>query len=139
MAVKSKSKTKFKTQSRKDEKWTAKTWFKLATWYETMSGDFDLPKELRKKFAAEAEAAWVTGDLLQGTTPEMWAEQCRKEDDAFAARLRGAEVKLPSELKEEKRQAKRANYSVRNRSEKKASESTSNKKARSSQFELQLA
>lgn len=134
-----KSKTKLKSQSRSDEKWTANTWYVLAGWYEQMSCDRSLPKELREKFDAEAEAAWVTGDLMRGVTPEMWDDTCRKQVEAEEARRRGEDVKGPLDLENETYMAKRANYSVRERSEKKPAKTKSKSARSTTQLEMALA
>ena len=107
-----------------------------------MSCDRNLPKELRDQFEAQAEAAFVTGDLMRGITPDMWAEYDRKENEAIEARRRGEEIKSPKspgELAEEAREARLANYSVRKREPKKPAKSKTNKVARASQLELKLA
>lgn len=134
-----KLKLKLKSQSRTDERWTAQTWYKLAQHYFGMSGDRDLPKELRDHFDAQAEAAWITGDLMGGITPEMRAEITRKEVEAEAAWSRGETDKSPSQLDEEAREARLALYSVRNREKKKPAKSKTNKVARASQLQLKLA
>lgn len=140
MKTKSKSKSKLRPQSRTDERWTAKTWDALARHYFAMAGDLNLPRELRAKFDAEAEAAWVTSDLLRGITPEMREEITRKEDGAFAAWISGGKTRQsPSQLAEEKREEKLALYSVRNRQKKKPTKSKANKSRWASQLELELA
>ncbi len=139
LKIKSITKLKSQSQSRNDEKWTAETWYALARWYEQMSGDRALPKELRGHFDAQAEASWITGDLMRGITPEMWAEQCRKEVEAEEAWRRGETVKSPSQLAVEAREAKLALYSVRTREKKKPVKSKANKSAKTAQLEFQLA
>lgn len=135
---KSKLKPKLKSQCRSDERWTAKTWDALARHYFVMAGDLNLPKELRDKFDAEAEAAWVTSDLMRGITPEMRAEITQKQIEAEAAWSRGETDKSPCQLAEEAREARLANYSVRKR-EKKSAKSKANKKSKKAQLELKLA
>lgn len=73
--------------------WTAQTWYQIAMALEAAAANKSLPSRLRRWLGVRAEAAWATGDWMNGISPEMWEEECRgyqAEDDAMVARLNSA-------------------------------------------------